>query len=325
MTLTIEQDFKNGDKIDVFEERIRKYSPTLMKILLEDKTTKKNILWGTDDYKEKGMLYDARCEINMELITGMNSEIIQPRITKEKHYQDNRTKERAEVFTPSWLCNKQNNLVDEAWFGRKDVFNKELNKGWKTIKRKIPFSDEKNKTWKDYVDARRMEISCGEAPYLVSRYDTISGKSIAIKDRIGLLDRKLRVVNENTDTEEEWLKWTIRAFESIYGYEFQGDNLLLARENLFYTFIENFEFKWKKGATLKDLKKIANIIAWNIWQMDGKTYSTPYAQVEENTFQMGLFTMAVPKKDGVLCKIKDWRAQKTKEYKELVTEKNKKE
>jgi hypothetical protein len=39
-----------------------------------------------------------------------------------------------------------------------------------------------------------MEISCGEAPYLVSRYDTVSGNIISVDDRIGLLDRKLRVV-----------------------------------------------------------------------------------------------------------------------------------
>ena len=47
---------------------------------------------------------------------------------------------------------------------------------------------------------------------------------IPINCRIGILDRKLRVVNENTDTEEDWMNWCIRAFQSVYGYEFQGDN-----------------------------------------------------------------------------------------------------
>ena len=53
------------------------------------------------------------------------------------------------------------------------------------------------------MDAQRLEISCGEAPYLVSRYDTVMGETIPISQRIGLLDRKLRVVSENTDTEEQ--------------------------------------------------------------------------------------------------------------------------
>ena len=53
------------------------------------------------------------------------------------------------------------------------------------------------------VVAFRLEISCGEAPYLVSRYDTVTGETIPISQRIGLLDRKLRVISENTDTEEQ--------------------------------------------------------------------------------------------------------------------------
>lgn len=81
------------------------------------------------------------------------------------------------------------------------------------------------------MDARRIEVSCGEAPYLVSRYDTVTGDPIELFSRIGLLDRKLRVVTENASNESEWLKWAYRAYESVYGFEFQGDNLLLAREN----------------------------------------------------------------------------------------------
>ncbi len=88
-------------------------------------------------------------------------------------------------------------------------------------------------------------ILWGEAPYLVSRYDTVTGQKIELNSRIGLLDRKMRVVNENVNDEVEWFKWTERAFQSIYGYEFQGDNLLLARENLLCTFIENLNINLK--------------------------------------------------------------------------------
>ena len=54
-----------------------------------------------------------------------------------------------------------------------------------------------------YVISKRIEITCGEAPYLVSRYDTVTGKKIDVVDRVGLLDRKLRVINENTETLDE--------------------------------------------------------------------------------------------------------------------------
>lgn len=84
-----------------------------------------------------------------------------------------------------------------------------------------------------YVDAKRLEITCGEAPYLISRYDTTTGKLIPINERIGLFDRKMRVINENCNDKDTWIKWSIRALKSVYGYEFQGDSVLIAREICF--------------------------------------------------------------------------------------------
>ena len=76
---------------------------------------------------------------------------------------------------------KYNQVISHpTWFGKKEVFNIEKNKAWKTNYEKIIFPDDKN--WKDYVLSRRLEITCGEAPYLVSRYDTVSGKKINVKD-----------------------------------------------------------------------------------------------------------------------------------------------
>ena len=48
----------------------------------------------------------------------------------------------AEVFTPSWLCNAQINLIDDEWFGRKGTFNTETAdsygiRTWKTSRDKI--------------------------------------------------------------------------------------------------------------------------------------------------------------------------------------------
>ena len=97
------------------------------------------------------------------------------------------------------------------------------------------------KTWQDYAEDTRMEVSCGEASYLVSRYDTISGKSIPVPNRIGLLDRKLRVISENTDAIPEWYEWAKTAFQSIYGFDWQGDSLLLARENMLFSFIDYYK------------------------------------------------------------------------------------
>lgn len=70
---------------------------------------------------------------------------------KEAETQAGRTREKAEVFTPSWVCNKQNNLIDEAWFGKSPVFNKEENKSWMPVKKRITFPRQKGRYWQDYV------------------------------------------------------------------------------------------------------------------------------------------------------------------------------
>ena len=140
-------------------------------------------------------------------------------------------------------------------------------KSWQATTEPIQFPD--GKTWKDYVRATRMEMTCGEGPYLVSRYDTTTGEPIPLHQRIGLLDRKLRVIGENTESSGEWLEMAQEAYKNIYGFEWQGDNLLLAREALLTSFIEYYQAKFSKAPMQKSIKYIAYIISWNIWQMDG--------------------------------------------------------
>ena len=221
------------DIADILENDILRTSPELLATLLKDHTTSKgdavcNIFWATSDYEHLGAGYGYNDPILPELITGGNGQVIMPRILKHKDTQSARVRDMAEVFTPSWVCNAQNNLIDEAWFGRKDVFNTEYTSddsthGWETNPDRITFP--KGKTWKDYVRDIRLEITCGEAPYIASRYDTTTGAVIPIGKRIGLLDRKLRVISENTDTSGEWLEAAQEAYKSTYAYEWQGDSL----------------------------------------------------------------------------------------------------
>ncbi|MBO4826516.1 MAG: restriction endonuclease subunit M [Prevotella sp.] len=311
------------------EEGLQVLSAEVLATLLRDHTTGRNIFWATHDYEGLGSLYDYHSEILPELITGEHGAVIRPRVLKSKGQQTDRAKDMAEVFTPSWVCNAQNNLVDEAWFGRKDVFNVEddTNHTWQTNPNTIEFP--KEKTWKDYVRATRMEMTCGEAPYLVSRYDTTTGEQIPIQNRIGLLDRKLRVVSENTETSGDWLEWAQVAYKNIYGYEWQGDNLLLAREALLYTFIDYYEAKFGKRPLLKSMLYIAYIISWNLWQMDGlkgvvpdscrdgvtEKMMTLFGEEEHIVSCPGCQQENIRKHNGLYCLIRDWgnKDPKTKE------------
>ena len=312
--------------IDILEnELIEKYSD-ILGILLCDQTTKKNIFWATENYEHLGESYKFNSEILPDLITGENGNVIMPRVHKDKIVQLSRSKEMAEVFTPSWICNTQNNLVDNSWFGTEGVFNKEIvlkngSKSWETTKEKIVFP--KGKTWQDYVRDTRLEITCGEAPYLVSRYDTTTGAFIAIENRIGLLDRKLRVVNENLDSKNEWLKAVETAYKSTYGFEWQGDSLLLAREALLITFIENFTYKFETEPTLETIQNIVRIISWTIWQMDGLKGVIPNSCKDEfieisDFFETkteikkckGCATQNIKFHNGIYCTIMDWDIEK---------------
>jgi hypothetical protein len=310
--------------IDILENELIEKYPDVLGILLSDQTTQKNIFWATDNYEHFGDSYRFNSEILPELITGEKGNVIMPRVHKDKILQLSRSKEMAEVFTPSWVCNAQNNLVDNSWFGKDGVFNNEIllkngAKSWETTKEKIVFP--KGKTWQDYVRDTRLEITCGEAPYLVSRYDTTTGKFIKTEDRIGILDRKLRVVNENLVSINEWLKAVEIAYKSTYGFEWQGDSLLLAREAMLITFIENFTHKFQTEPTLKTIQNIAEIISWNIWQMDGLKGVIPTSCGTKTTETTNLFgeiekeekpcegctKSNIHNHNGIYCLIKDWK------------------
>ena len=269
--------------INIGDDILKLNSMGLINKLLADKTTKKNIMWATDAYRNLGERFERNQEIKSERITGSYSDVIKTRARKAMEQQAQRTKQHAEVFTPLWIVQKMNDYADEVWFGRGNVF---FDGATPTAEIEFP----PDKPWQTYVDSRRLEITCGEAPYLVTRYNVETGEAIEVENRAGILDRKLRVVNENAKTQEEWLKWTYRALESTYGYEFQGDNLLIARVNLLMTFEENLQFRWGRKPALTEYIKAANIIVWNMWQMAGLTGTIPYCGANDNS-QLSLFDL----------------------------------
>ena len=259
-------------------------NPRLLAILLRDQSLSgqglsANISWATDDYG-----YPHSSPILIEQVSGVNRDIIQPRVYKHESLQTARAKDRGEVFTPAWICNAQNNLVDQHWFGYSNVFNTEitLDNGthtWQTRQERVEFPEDKS--WMKYVRCRRMEMACGEAPYLASRYDTTTGEHISIDNRIGIFDRKMRVVNENTPTQptkfnkRHWLRKAYQALQSVYGFDWQGDNVFLSRETLLISFCEYYMARWGRMPHFSAIVKAAEIIAWNIWQMDGTRFTIP--------------------------------------------------
>lgn len=256
--------------IDISERTLRSKGD-ILDILLKDQTTKRNIIWATDSYIPLGKEFGAKSKITSDLVTGRYDKLIQPRAAKSLEEQRLRTRHKAEVFTPIKTVGHINKLVD--WAGS------------------IKIPDKNN--WQEYVSELKLEICCGEAPFIVTRYNPTAhtGKLITLAGRVGFLDRKLKTVSKFCNKQKEWLYWAKEAYKSSYGYEWQGDNILIARENLLYSLIDYYEAKFSKRPTISVQREFAEIISWNIFQMDGTKYVIPMSCHTEQKITPGILTL----------------------------------
>jgi len=289
---------------------------SLVAILLADRSSGAFIRWACNAYTTHGESYAADQEIYPHQV-----HLIQERTRKTQEEQRDRTKKSAEVFTPAWLCNAMINARDAVYFGREEVFNRMEAPSWTPTRKTIDFpttASGRRLAWERYIDARCLEITCGEAPFLVSRYDAVDGRPISLAERIGILDRKLRIIGEHTCTAEDWFHWAKRALESAYAYEYQGDSLFLARLNLFLSISEYHRHLWKRPLNRHQQEEVARILSWNLWQMDGLTATTPFAteqgKPEDSLFD---FYAITAERRPLRSLIRDWRGKKTIRFSEL--------
>lgn len=179
----------------------------------------------------------------------INPDEIIPRYLKAAVEKDSRTKDSAEVFTPYDIIKIMNDSVHKDFQGTRE----------------------------DFIKQREMEITCGEAPYLTTRYDAVSGKEIDIENRTGLLDRKLYCIPgiEDGVDEEKYSEAATEALKAVYGFEKQYDSLFLARRNLLMTSIENYVDRFETEPGYEQVLQWATIISYNLFGMDGLTKCLP--------------------------------------------------
>lgn len=281
---------------DILENAIRETMPNILEILLIDRTTstpkkQKNIIWANENYIQYGQtLYAAKAQIKPELVTGKMGQIIMPRALKSRELQRIRTRSKAEVFTPTWIVKKQNDTVD---------------------------NDYKDDDLELYTRRKWLEITCGEAPYMATRYDMETGETVPLNNRVGFVDRKLKRISNEVDDKAEWQRLVEEAYKASYGFEWNGDSLLLARENLLYTYRDYYFLKWNQEPLYGLFERIAEIISYNIFQMDGLKYIIPLSEKKEKVVnqQLNLFDDEPPQdewiiKPGKQVKIMNWETNK---------------
>ncbi|HFI0454898.1 TPA: Eco57I restriction-modification methylase domain-containing protein [Streptococcus suis] len=277
--------------IDISEETLARESSGLLRTLLKDRTSNKSIVWATHSYELLGKGFGVYDRITPSKVTGPYANLIQPRSEKSKYEQKDRTKVRAEVFTPTWLVKKQVDAVDQD-FQALDL--------------------------EAYLNLKWLEITCGEAPYMVSRYDTVTGQALALEERVGFLDRKLHRLSQEVHEEKAWFQGAVTAYQNAYGYEFQGDSLLLARENLFASFTDYYQAKFAQEPSPSQKQTIAQIISYNVLQMDGLSYTVPYSQQAGDTVQLSLFEeIAEQTSQPQKAQIKDWKTNELIDFERL--------
>ena len=267
MQETFEED--NIFSSDVLEDDIRTQMPHILEILLLDRTTsssntQKYIIWANDNYREyDAIYYAATAQMKPALITGKRGSLIMPRALKTAELQKRRTKTKAEVFTPTWIVKKQTDAID---------------------------TDYNADDLETYTRRKWLEITCGEAPYMATRYDMGTGEIIPLSERVGFVDRKLARINRDVSDKAEWQRLVELAYKSSYGFEWNGDSLLLARENLLYTYRDYYIEKWGEPPIYGLFEAVAKIISYNVFQMDGLTYTIPLSekreQVQQNQFSL---------------------------------------
>ena len=72
----------------------------VLSALLKDKTTKQNIIFATDAYKEYGFGIDEKTRMTKTILLKLDQNLIQPRVMKSMDEQALRTKRRQRFLLP---------------------------------------------------------------------------------------------------------------------------------------------------------------------------------------------------------------------------------
>lgn len=186
---------------------------------------------------------------NSKLFVDPNKTI--PRYMKTSADQKNRTKDKAEVFTPISVVKKMNDSFDANCICE----------------------------YGEYIDRKSLEATCGEAPFLTTRYDASTGQQISCSERVGLLDRKLQRIPDGVD-KYKWISLANRSLKATYGYEWQEDSIFLARKNLLLDVIEYYIYRFDESPKKDVIEEWAIIISYNIFRMDGVRLCVPETDIK---------------------------------------------
>lgn len=291
----------------------------ILNILLFDRSASKDLVWATSMYKLHGDLYKKEGYITPKLISGKMKNLIKPSANRKSNEID-----RVKLIFDSWRFDVDNDDNYGFKFDYNNVFGEGLEEYFNKYKED------------DFINKKILVMECEEGTCFVNRYNLETKEIVEPFKRNGIMDKKLNIINQKTDDENEWYNMVLLAYKNVYGFEYRGDNVLLTRENLLHGFVDNYKYKFGKKPSVERVTEIAKIISWNIWQMDALKFVIPHSciNVKKENFQLSIFeeeneTLSGnwclgcrldehTKHNGTYCKIKDWETGKIIKFVNLV-------
>lgn len=307
-----------GDNMNYNEGSVFRSNLNILNIILFDRSASRDLVFATSMYKIHGELYKEDGYITPKLISGKMKNLIKPKINKKPSDID-----RVKLIFDSWRFNVDNDKHNFK-FDCNNVFGDELGSCLNV------------EDWKNSISKKILIMECEEATCLVTRYNLETKEVIEPFKRRGILDKRLNLINQNINDEKEWYDMVLVAYKSIYGFDYRGDNVLLARENLLHDFVDNYRYKFYKDPSEEQLIEVAKIVSWNIWQMDALKFVIPFSciNIRKEDFQLSIFEDEnealtgnwcmgcrfddFKKHNGTYCKIKDWDSGKIIKFVDLV-------
>lgn len=168
-----------------------------------------------------------------------------------------------------------------------------------------------------FLRKKWMEADCAEGFTLATVYAPASGRILPVNERTGFIDIKLNLISRLCDSPDAWIILARYAVGSCYGFEVNGDNLFLTRINVLSSILDFFKNKFDSPLNFQEVEEFANIISWNIFQLDGYTHSIPHFILKDKSIAYAPIVEPSDSKHSAVPHIYDWERKGVSQLQEL--------
>ena len=247
-----------------WQSMLQEIDESVLETLLTDKSTRRPLVWPSGP--EHPAAWMSR------------DDLLRP----DKNAEDPQA-EQAEFL--EW--NRKLNSLDAAWFGHEPAFNTESASGWQTLSEPVAFDDPFH--WKKYVIRPVFLFQAGRGQALVFRPFALGAQPMPYEKRMGILDRRLRIISENTREESEWLRWAESALQSLYGTDSSPLSIFQARLSAIMAVREAYAQRFGAQLPVREEKYMVTTLCWNLFQMDPVTGCSFPVEEKPAPVQLSLF------------------------------------